>query len=142
MFCTEYSANFNTFDFFQDQPGNLETWGLLNQEQLTYELFPVITRELLTGSRAEMLFTQYSDVDKMLECGPKLVEVNNPSQFDDIAYGPATEDNFTMFTGEQVCDEYPSYSQACDEYPGFVKVRDHRNRLLLPKVWFYLYVHP
>ena len=92
----------------------METWSLLNREELSYELFPVITRELLTGSRAEMLFTQYSDVDKILECGPKIVHVHNSS------HDGEGLDNFIM------CP--------CDEYPGFVKVRDHRGRLLLPKV--------
>ena len=73
--------------------------GLLNQHELSYELFPVIIRVLLAGSKAEMLYTQYtqySDVDKILEYGPKIVEVNNPSQSDDTLFNSNTTNKFHM----------------------------------------------
>ena len=69
----------------------------------------------MTGSRAEMLYTKYSDVDKILECGPNVVNSKNVR-----AFQSAVGDSF--------------YMDPCAEYLGFVKVRDCRNRLLLPKV--------
>ena len=65
-----------------------------------------------------MLYTKYSDVDKILECGPKIVNTKTLALYEAFQY--VMEDSF--------------YMDPCAEYPGFVKVRDYRNRLLLPKV--------
>ena len=67
-----------------------------------------------------MLYTKYSDVDKILECGPKIVNAKSLAQYDNGAFQFVMGDSF--------------YMDPCAEYPGFVKVRDYRNRLLLPKV--------
>ena len=67
-----------------------------------------------------MLYTKYSDVDKILECGPQIV--NCLARYDNEASQSVMGDSF--------------YMDPCAEFPGFVKVRDYRNRLLLPKVKF------
>ena len=42
----------------------------LNSENLSWCHFPVVTKAIPTGSRVERLFTEASDVDYIIECGP------------------------------------------------------------------------